>query len=84
MTEDAYAKILEEAVESSYRKGGKNVSIGNDEVGKETVMNKIHVLKFPKVSPQKEKKSLKYLYIDADEDYVLLQYLDKKGDIKKP
>ena len=84
MTEDAHAKILEEAVESSYRKGGKNASIGNEEVSKETVMNKVHVLKFPKASPQKEKKALKYLYIDADEDHVALQYLDKKGDIKKP
>ena len=27
---------------------------------------------------------MKYLYIDADEDHVSLQYLDKKGDIKKP
>lgn len=84
MTEDAHAKILEEAVESSYRKGGKNASIGNEEVSKETVMNKVHALQFPKVSPQKEKKALKYLYIDADEDHVALQYLDKKGDIKKP
>ena len=84
MTEDAHAKILEEAVESSYRKGGKNASIGNEEVSKETVMNKVHILRFPKANPQKEKKALKHLYIDADEDHVALQYLDKKGDIKKP
>ena len=24
------------------------------------------------------------MYIDADEDHVSLQYLEKKGDIKKP
>ena len=84
LTEDALAQILEEAADSSYRKGGEHASITEDIVSKETVMNKLHVLKFPKAKPQKEKKALKYLYIDADEDHVSLQYLDKKGDIKKP
>ena len=49
ITEDAEARILEEAVESSYRKGGKNASITGANITKETVMNKIHVLRFPKV-----------------------------------
>lgn len=84
MTEDAEAKLLEEAVQTSYRKGGESASISNDVVSKETVMNKIHTLKFPRVEPQMEKKALKYLYIDADEDHVSLQYINKKGDIKKP
>ena len=84
MTEDAEAKLLEEAVQTSYRKGGESASISNDVVSKETVMNKIHPLKFPRVEPQMEKKALKYLYIDADEDHVSLQYINKKGDIKKP
>ena len=83
MTEDAEAKILEEAVESSYRKGGENVSIGLENVSKETVMNKLHILEFPKVEVLKEKKQLPYLYIDCDEDHVSLQYLEKKGDIGK-
>ena len=39
--EDAEARILEEAVESSYRKGGINACIGEQEVSKETVMNNI-------------------------------------------
>ena len=47
-------------------------------------MNKIHTLNFPRVEPQMEKKVVKYLYIDADEDHVSLQYINKKGDIKKP
>lgn len=47
-------------------------------------MNKIHALQFLKVGPQPEKKVLKYLYIDADEDHVSLQYLNQKGDIIKP
>ena len=84
MTEDAEAKLLEEAVQTSYRKGGESATISNDVVSKETVMNKIHPLKFPRVEPQMEKKALKYLYIDADEDHVSLQYINKKGDIKKP
>ncbi|MDD6491264.1 MAG: ISLre2 family transposase [Firmicutes bacterium] len=84
MTEDAEAKLLEEAVQTSYHKGGESVSISNEEVSKETVMNKIHTLDFPRVEPEKEKKALKYLYIDADEDHVSLQYINKKGDIKKP
>lgn len=83
MTEDAEAKILEEAVRSSYRKGGENAAITEDMVSKETVMAKIHALRFPRAEAQPEKKALKYLYRDADEDHVALQYLEKKGDIKK-
>jgi hypothetical protein len=84
ISEDAEARILEEAVESSYRKGGINASIGEEEVSKETVMNKLHELKFPKLKPLDEKRKVSRLYIDADEDHVSLQYLEKKGDIKKP
>lgn len=83
LTEDAEAKILEEAVQTSYRRGGENAAISEDMVSKETVMNKIHILQFPKAELQPEKKALKYLYIDADEDHVALQYLNEKGDIKK-
>lgn len=84
MTEDAEAKLLEEAVQTSYRKGGENVCLTDDMVSKETVMNKIHALRFPVTEPQPKKKALKYLYIDADEDHVSLQYINEKGDIKKP
>lgn len=84
MTEDAEAKLLEEAVQTSYRRGGESVCISEDAVSKETVMNKIHALRFPKTEPLTKKRTLKYLYIDADEDHVSLQFLDKKGDIRKP
>ena len=83
ITEDSLARILEEAAESSYRKGGANASINGDFVSKETVMNKIHKLEFPKVKAA-DKKELKTIFIDADEDHVSLQYLEQKGDIKKP
>lgn len=84
ISEDAQARILEEAVESSYRKGGINASIGEQEVSKETVMKKLHALEFPVLEPLKEKRKVSRLYIDADEDHVSLQYLEKKGDIRKP
>jgi hypothetical protein len=84
ISEDAEARMLEEAVESSYRKGGFNASIGEQAVSKETVMNKLHALKFPKLTHLNEKRKVSRLYIDADEDHVSLQYLEKKGDIKKP
>lgn len=83
ITEDAEAKLLEEAVESCYRKGGENVSINTEAVSKQTVKNKIHQLKFPKAEVAEERKVIPYLYIDADEDHVSLQYLESKGDIKK-
>ena len=47
MTEDAEAKPLEEAVQTSYCKGGESASISSEVVSKETVMNKIHTLTFP-------------------------------------
>lgn len=83
ITEDAEARILKEASESSYRKGGTNASMNGDCVSKEAVMNKLHRLEFPVLKAEK-KKELKTLYIDADEDHVSLQYLEHKGDIKRP
>lgn len=82
ITEDAEARILKEASESSYRKGGANVSINGDCISKEAVMNKLHRLDFPAVKAD-EKKTLKSIYIDANEDHVSLQYLERKGDIRK-
>ena len=85
MTEDAVARIFEEAVDSSYRKGGENVSIAPSvTVSKEAVMDKLHPLEFPKAKVSGEKKKVPVLYIDADEDHVALQYLNEKGDIKYP
>lgn len=84
ISEDAEAGLLEEAVESSYRKGGIHACIGEQEVSKETVMKKLHALSFLLLEPLKEKRKVSRLYIDADEDHVSLQYLEKKGDIRKP
>ena len=81
LTEDAEVKMLEEAVESSYRKGGEKTSILAS-VSKQTVKNKIHSLEFPKAyEVLSEKKKVEYLYLDADEDHVSLQFHKSKGDI---
>ncbi len=83
LTEDAVARILDEAADSSYRKGGLNASISGASVSKETVMDKLHPLVFPKLKTSDKKKEITTLYIDADEDHVALQYLDKDGERKE-
>lgn len=83
LTEDAKAKMLEEAVETSYRKAGQATSI-SDTVSKQTVKNEIHNLEFQlEYKDLPEKKKVDYLYIDADEDHISLQYNEEKGDLKK-
>ena len=84
ITEDAHAQILEEAVQTSYRKGGIHACITDDCVSKQSVMKKLHALEFPrKTEPTQEKKVVDYLYLDADEDHVSLQFQTKKGDLIK-
>ena len=81
LTEDAEARMLEEAVQTSYRRGGEETSL-TTEVKKQTVKNKIHRLQFPKNEEKPEKKKeVEYLYIEADEDHVSLQFREKKGDL---
>lgn len=81
-TEDAEAQMLWEAVQTSYRKAGEETSLMSH-VSKETVMNKLHALEFPEAPKPAEKKVVDYLYIDADEDHVSLQFKEKKGDLEK-
>ena len=82
LTEDAEAKLLEEAVQTSYRKAGGETSL-TDQVSKQTVKNKLHKLTFPQKEEDKpEKKVVEYLYIDADEDHVSLQFKERKGDLE--
>ncbi|WP_051671833.1 ISLre2 family transposase [Oribacterium sp. P6A1] len=83
ITEDAEAQLLKEAVQTTYKKGGEAVSI-LDKVSKTTTMDKIRELDFSKVHKVPEKlREVPYLYIDADEDHVSLQFHQKKGDLKK-
>ena len=84
MTEDAEAELLKEAVQTSYQKGGISACISDEFVSKETVKNKIHALEFPKnTEVLKKKKVVDYLYIDADEDHISLQFHEKRGDLVK-
>ena len=80
ITEDALAKLLEETVQTSYRKGGNECSLESS-VTKQTVMNKLHSLEFPNEPVCLSKSRVEYLYIDADEDHISLQYRDHKGDL---
>lgn len=83
LTEDAEAKLLEEAVDTSYQKAGNRTSISTS-VSRQTVKNKIHTLEFPQEPPiTGKKKKVDFLYIDADEDHVALQFQNRKGDLKK-
>ena len=77
ISEDAKACILEEASQTSYRKAGENASV-LDMVSKQTVMDMVHELHFPKEKYSGEKKVVKYLYVDADEDHIALQ---KAGEL---
>ena len=82
MTEDAVAKVYEEAAQTSYRRGGESVNT-EDNVTKETVKNVLHETQFPPnfIAPL-AKKEVKYLYIDADEDHYHLQFKEHKGDLE--
>lgn len=81
ITKDAEAKMLEEAVQTSYRRGGEETSLMS-EVSRQTVKNKIHQLEFPKNEEKPDrKKEVDYLYIDADEDHISLQFWEKRGDL---
>ena len=83
MTDDATAKIYEEAVQTSYRRGGEAVS-NDDSVSKEAVKDLLHKTKFPpNFQIPEQKKKVDYLYIDADEDHFSLQFKEKKGDLEK-
>jgi len=83
MTEDAVTRVLEEAVQSSYRKGGEEACLNEECVSKQTVKKLIHELEFPEEPKPAEKKQVKYLYIDADEDHLSLQFKEHKGDLEQ-
>ena len=83
ISEDAEAAMLEEAVQTSYRRGGEQASL-LDQTSKQTVKRKLHRLQFPQQWTEPEtKKEVAYLYIEADEDHVALQFRRKKGDLQR-
>ena len=83
MTEGAAERIYEEAVQTSYRKGGEAISI-EEKVSKQAVKDLLHKTKFPpNFQIPERKKEVEYLYIDADEDHYSLQFQNHKGDIER-
>ena len=82
ITDASKAQILEEAVQTSYRRGGDAACVSEDKVSKETVKDILHPLRFPKEKKAENKKVVDYLYIDADEDHISLQFKEKKGDLE--
>ena len=73
-------RLLEEAIESSYEKAGKQAAYGI-EISKETVMKEIEKLEIKLCKKEViEKKQEKRIYVIADEDHVHLQ----KGGIDEP
>lgn len=83
VTTECIARILEEASESSYAKGGRAAS-PKDKATKQAVKEWVHGLDFSEpVKEQTEKKKLRYLHIVADEDHVAAQFWQQKGDLQK-
>ncbi|SDI89070.1 Uncharacterised protein family (UPF0236) [Pseudobutyrivibrio sp. 49] len=77
---DAIAKVYEEATQTSYRRAGQSIC-SEDAISKEAVKELLHKTRFPKLEIPREKKKVKYLYIDADEDHYALQFKETKGDL---
>ena len=80
--EDAVANILEEAAATSYRSGGNRACEG-EPVSPQTVKNIIHGLAFPQEEKPAFKKAVRFLYIEADEDHIALQFQNRKGDLAR-
>lgn len=78
--EDAVANILKEAAATSYRSGGDK-ACETEQVSPQTVKNIIHGLSFPPAEKTAVKKRVRFLYIEADEDHIALQFQNRKGDL---
>lgn len=83
ISNDVVIRALDNVADSSYRLSGENAVYTEDIISKQAVMKQVHELEIPTVKESvKEKKKVKVLYIDADEDHVSLQFNNKKGDLK--
>ena len=80
---DVVINVIDEAIDSSYKKAGKKAAYV-DEITKQAVMNKVHRIEI-KEAPirNQEKRDMRILYIEADEDHVSLQGKDKKSCDRK-
>ena len=84
ISDDVVINIIENAIDTSYNSSGKLATKTDDIISRQSVMKQIHEVEIPKqIIVKEEKKKVKNLYIDADEDHVSLQFRNKKGDLKK-
>lgn len=82
LTTMAEAKILNEAEVYSYQHAAESLSTKNETITKTTVMNKIHAIEevIPETPvPEEEKKQVRYLHIEADEDHIHQQKNGKEN-----
>lgn len=82
VSSDVVINAVEESIESSYKKGGKKATYVG-EISKQTVMNKVHTIEIEQPKIDMEKKEIRVLYIEADEDHVALQGKNIKKDDKE-
>jgi len=70
------AYIVEAAAQTSYEKAGENACLGEDRVSRETVMRQVRSMEVPFKGQEEveEKRKVKYLYVEVDEDHISLQY----------
>lgn len=80
VSDDVVINVVEEAIDSSYRKAGEKASY-LDTLSKQSVMNKVHQIEVCEAPLKDEnRKELKVLYIEADEDHVALQAKARKEE----
>ena len=84
LSEEVCEQLILEAAKSSYQKAGESLK-GEDVISRESVMRHVHQLNFNEETMEKpkEKRQVKRLYVEADEDHIALQFKKKKGDIKR-
>lgn len=63
--------LVKHAQESSYGESSRHVTDGA--VSRQTVMQKLRLVKDLQIEPSSEKQSVRILHVDADEDHVALQ-----------
>lgn len=80
VTMGAAAAILEETLESSYRKGGEHASL-TEQVSRQAVKDLVHSTIIEMPVKKKEKAKVRHLHIEADEDHVAAQFYERKGDL---
>jgi hypothetical protein len=83
VSSDVVINAVEESIESSYKKGGQKAAYVG-EITKQTVKNIIHTIEVEQPDIKiNEKKELRILYIEADEDHVALQGKNIKRMLRK-